>query len=148
MSGVKSVGALVAKNFSAKFHVQPRYFNFILAGEKTVEGRIAREKYLSLKPGDAIQFLTENSYTDQERVEAQPSYKTLDARVVSLKRFSSFFEMLTFYGLNNCLPGVESLSEGVQIYHGFPGYEADAKALGTVGIELKLDKDVDPTLEC
>jgi ASC-1-like (ASCH) protein len=94
MSGVKSVGALVAKNFSAKFHVQPRYFNFILAGEKTVEGRIAREKYLSLKPGDAIQFLTENSYTDQERVEAQPSYKTLDARVVSLKRFSSFFQKL------------------------------------------------------
>jgi ASC-1-like (ASCH) protein len=147
VSGSKAIKSMVSgiviKNFSAQFHVQPRYFNLILTGQKTVEGRVAREKYSHLKAGDAIQFLTDQSGLDEK------SPQTLEARVISLKKFGSFSEMLSFYGLKNCLPGVESLSEGVTLYHSFPGYESDATALGTLGIEIKVDRhSVNSDLEC
>jgi ASC-1-like (ASCH) protein len=136
---VGAVSSMAIKNFKCHFHVQPRYFNLILQGQKTVEGRVAREKYLSLRPGDAIQFLTQETHLDQKLLSEPMIYKTLDARVVSLEKFNSFSDMLSFYGLKNCLPGVKSLSEGVSIYHGFPGYESDAKSMGAVGIEIEIE---------
>lgn len=129
----KGIMAVAIKNIACELHVQPRYFNLILSGQKTVEGRIAREKYCALKPGDWIRFMTEESGSD-------PSRKTLrefDAKVVGLGRFASFSEMLSFYGLRHCLPGIRTLEEGVSIYHGFPAYEDDAKRLGTIGIEIE-----------
>ncbi len=139
ISSVNSVVAPIAlKNFTCQFHVQPRYFNFIFEGKKTVEGRVAREKYRALRPGDLIQFLTQEKFSDPTKGTIEVD-RSLEARIVSLEHFPSFSEMLTFYGLKNCLPGVKSLSEGVSIYHGFPGYEADAKKFGTIGIEIEVE---------
>ncbi len=121
------------KKIVCELHVQLRYFNLIFSGVKTVEGRIAHEKYCLLQAGDRIRFFTK----DTTQNPSTPVLRALEARVLSSEKFPTFTDMLGYYGLKHCLPGIKTLSEGLAIYHGFPGYEEEAKRLGVIGIEIR-----------
>ena len=109
---------------SCELHLQPLYFSLIAEGKKTVEGRVAKEKYRALHLGDVVRFCSQS--------------ETLDARIISIEHFDSFAEMLSYYGVKNCLPGIQTLDEAVSIYHGFPEYQSQAEILGVMGIEVQV----------
>ncbi len=95
------------------------YLRAIAEGRKKVEGRLYDEKRQGIRPGDTILF--ENR---------------LMCVVKDVRTYSSFREMLEREGLENVLPGMESIEEGVKVYRRFYP-EEDEKRYGVVAIEVE-----------
>ncbi len=123
-------------DFSAELGVQSLYFDLIKKGMKTVEGRIAKDKYRRLCPGEIIRFYDQDHNQNKE-IKIQ-GLNFLEAHIISIEYFTSFSQMLTYYGVKNCLPGVKNLEKALEIYHSFPGYQSEAEKLGVLGIEIKI----------
>ncbi len=114
-------------------NVAPKYFQQIRSGEKTVEGRVAKEKFCAFRVGQNIEFVSENN--------------RMSARIIELKRFAAFRDMLAYYGVKSCLPDLDCIDQGIAVYHSFPGYEADALKLGVIGIKIEVFEPVDTALD-
>lgn len=106
--------------------VQKCYFQAIAAGEKTAEGRIAKEKYLQLRPGDTITF--HNATNEAEM---------LTVRVLQVRRYDSFRAMLEAEGVAAMLPGVTSMDVAVRTYESFGDYKAAVREYGAVAIQFE-----------
>ena len=109
-----------------QFNLQDVYLLAIKNGLKTTEGRIAKDKYLSLKKGDEIIFKSNDG--DEQII----------GRVVAVNKYSSFDEMLKEEGIATMLPGTTNLEEGVSIYSSFGTYAEDVKRYGCVAISFEL----------
>jgi len=105
--------------------VKQVYFDAIKAGLKTVEGRLNSPKFKDLKFGDLITFT------------CHETNEKISGVVKALNIYPNFEAMLVSEGLENMLPGVTSLYEGVMIYESFPGYQEGAKEFGTLAIRIK-----------
>lgn len=55
--------------------------------------------------------------------------------------FPCFRDMLQSVGVSACLPDMADcdLHRAVQLYHSFPGYEANARDFGVLAIHISLD---------
>lgn len=60
--------------------------------------------------------------------------REIDARVLYIKKYPTCQEMLKAEGLERCLAGEKSFSEGMNIYHSFPSYLEGEKKFGVVAI--------------
>lgn len=105
-AGIELSNMLEAVEF--ELHVQEPFFSQLRAGQKTVEGRCATGNYNRIVPGSLLLF-----------------NKCLLLQVQYVKRYSSFSEMLEIETLENVLPGVETIEEGVQIYRKFYSEEKE-----------------------
>ncbi|MDV3103805.1 ASCH domain-containing protein [Thermococcus waiotapuensis] len=99
--------------------LQEEYLRAIAEGRKKIEGRLYDEKRQGIKPGDTIIF------------EDKLMCVVKDVRV-----YSSFREMLESEGIENVLPGVKDVEEGVKIYRKFYSEEKEKK-YGVVAIEVE-----------
>ena len=120
--------------------VQEYYFNKIEEGTKTVEGRAGKvdtskninENYKEhrsiYKAGDRLQFT----------VSGKENSKTLLCDITAVKFYDGFENMLRQSGLQNCLPDIDSIDKGVEIYRSFPGYADREVKYGAVGIHIRL----------
>jgi len=99
--------------------LKEEYLDLIRDGKKKVEGRLYDEKRRQINPGDAIVFEGK-----------------LKVRVKSIRRYSSFKEMLEREGIERVLPGVHNIEEGVRIYRQFYT-EEEEKNYGVVAIEIE-----------
>ena len=111
--------------------VAPKYFKQIRDRKKTVEGRLAKEKFSAMQAGDLLEFVSEGD--------------RILTKILEIKKFPTFKQMLEHYGVNQCLPDINNLDEAVSIYHAFPGYRDAEVLLGVLGIKVAL---VDVTLSC
>jgi ASC-1-like (ASCH) protein len=98
------------QNFS--FKIDKEYFNYIKNGEKTVEGRILKDKYKDVKIENVIEFI--NRSKEEEKI---------FRKVTKIKTFDNFTEMINKIGVEKLLPNVSSKKEGVNIYHAFGNYK-------------------------
>ncbi|RLF90227.1 isomerase [Thermococci archaeon] len=99
--------------------LQEEYLRLIKEGKKRIEGRLYDEKRRRIKEGDIIIFEGK-----------------LRAKVKALRIYPSFKEMLKKEGIENVLPGVKNIEEGVQIYRQFYSEEREKK-YGVVAIEVE-----------
>lgn len=99
--------------------LQEEYLMATAEGRKKVEGRLYDEKRQKIRPGDTIIF------------ENRLMVVVKDVRV-----YSSFREMLEREGIENVLPGVESVEEGVAVYRRFYPEEKERK-YGVAAIEVE-----------
>lgn len=88
---------------------------------KTIEGRLRKGKFASLKRGNMLYF------NDQ----------TLTAEILRVTPYVSFEEYLRVEGLEKTLPGVETIEEGVAVYRQFYS-EEDEYLYGVLAIEFQL----------
>jgi len=109
--------------------LQHKYLEQIQSGQKTVEGRVATPRFKSIHPGDHIQFFS-----------SEDKNYSLLCKVLSIGRYESFRQMLEKEGLEKCLPGVQTLEKGEEIYHQFPNYKANAKRYGVRAIRIEIEK--------
>ncbi|BAA29429.1 ASCH domain-containing protein [Pyrococcus horikoshii] len=100
--------------------LQEEYIELIKAGKKKIEGRLYDEKRRQIKPGDIIIF----------------EGGKLKVKVKGIRVYSSFKEMLEKEGIENVLPGVKSIEEGVKVYRQFYDEEREKK-YGVVAIEIE-----------
>jgi ASC-1-like (ASCH) protein len=105
--------------------LESRYLQLIKNGQKTVEGRLNKNQYIQLKPGDLIKFKDTSDFQD-----------TIFCRVESRTLYKNFKEMLENEGLKNCLPGVNNLEEGIKTYQSFPNFKEDAKKYQVVAFRI------------
>lgn len=105
--------------------IEEKYLRLIESGAKSIEGRVKRPQYAVIKANDVIRFIdTKNkNHTSHFLVEKVTFYKC-------------FEEMLKKEGLPNCLPGITTLSEGLNVYHSFPSYKQDAEKLGVIAFKV------------
>jgi ASC-1-like (ASCH) protein/mannose-6-phosphate isomerase-like protein (cupin superfamily) len=108
-----------------KVHVSLPWYELIKQGEKTVEGRPNRKDFSQMKPGDKIEF----------------SNKELNgnfmAEITNVTHHKTFEEMIKSNGLENVLPGIRTIDEGVQVYMQYYTKEIEEE-FGIVGIHVKL----------
>lgn len=106
----------------------------ILDGRKTVEGRLAKGKFLTIKPGDIIS-IREDIYHDGAIKESHNSAASL--RVHDVKKFHTFKEMLKEYGYLSAIPSAKNLEDACEEYQLYYS-PADEKAYGVLGISFNL----------
>lgn len=106
-------------NYKLQLSVQEPFLTFIKKGQKTVEGRLAKDKYCNLKIGDIIKI------------------NDILLKVTSISKYKTFKEMLINEGLNNVIPNAKSTKEGTDVYYKFYSPK-DEKLFGVVGIGIKI----------
>lgn len=99
--------------------VQEPYLSFIKSGQKTVEGRLAKKKYLNLSKGDLIKI------------------NDLEVEVMNVSKYKSFEDLMSTEGIKNVIPNAKSLKEAVDIYYQFYS-KKDENLFGVVGISIKI----------
>ncbi|KAL2654038.1 hypothetical protein R1flu_022166 [Riccia fluitans] len=119
---VRDLGAClmeVWREVRFQLHCQEPFFSQLKDGRKTVEGRCAGGHHSKLQVDDGLLF-----------------NKVLFLKVKDIKRYNTFQEMLETEGLNNVLPGVATITEGIQVYRNFYS-EAKEREARVVGIHVR-----------
>lgn len=99
-------------------NVQEPYFSSILSGEKTVEGRLNKGKFLDLQAGDIL------------KINNEVEYKVLEKNI-----YTNFREMIEKEGLSNVIPDKKTVEDALAIYRKFYTEEDELK-YGVVGIKI------------
>jgi ASC-1-like (ASCH) protein len=111
-------------NQPMQLHVQEPYDTFIKEGKKTVEGRLAKDKYLQLKRGEVIQI------------------NGIKASVLSIKKYPTFKEMIKSEGIENVIPDIKELEDATNVYYKFYTKEEEAK-YQVIAIRIKVITKLD-----
>jgi len=106
--------------------LRQHYFDAIKSGLKTVEGRINSSRFENCKPGDTVSFTCVSTN------------ETIICTVTAVTVYTNFYDMLQAQGVENMLPGVTTLQDGVAMYEAFPGYEEQVKISGAIAINIKV----------
>ena len=113
--------------------IRQKYADLIVAGAKTVEGRLNQGAASTVKAGDLVQF--------------GPSCR---ARVGWVQQYSSFRAMLEDVGYRSAVPEATSLHAASKVYLTFPRYQELEARCGVVALgispewaELSLDQNVE-----
>jgi ASC-1-like (ASCH) protein len=106
--------------------LRKEYFDGIKTGLKTVEGRLNNQKFIGLKSEDLINF----TLVDSDEF--------IKCKIKEINRYLTFKEMLETEGVQNMLPGIESLEKAIQIYESFPSYKEKVKEIGALAIKIEL----------
>lgn len=107
-------------------NVADPWYKYIVSGKKKIEGRCFYDDWKSLKIDDSIKWYTVREGFTYTHV----------SKIKDIKRYNSFKDMLETEGLENVLPGINTIEEGIRIYHSFPGFKEKEKTVGVVAIHL------------
>src|SRR5690606_20622298 len=87
--------------------VRQTYYDAIARGAKTIEGRLAKAKYLELKPGDTVTFSNDDNTTSLTKtVKAVHSYPTFD---------DAFKEQ----NFKRAIPDANTVEDAIRVYESF-----------------------------
>jgi ASC-1-like (ASCH) protein len=109
-----------------KKHVSEPWFSFIQQGLKTCEGRLQKGDFLHIQVGDTIIFSHDT--------------RSIRVQVLSLSHYSNFEHYLIHETLADCLPGVTSIQEGLDVYHQF-FTEREECLYGVLAIRFRILED-------
>lgn len=104
-------------------NLQQEYADAILSGLKTKEIRLNEGKWSDVEVGDTLSF----------------NNGAVKALVTAREEFDTFREALSVPGaLARALPGVATISEGVEVYWGIPNYKKKESNVGVVVFDIVL----------
>jgi ASC-1-like (ASCH) protein len=95
----------MSKNISK--NISEPWFSLIKVGLKTVEGRLNKGDFMSLNKGDILN-ITNNELGFMRE------YKI---KITSITKYKSFSEYLEKEKLEKCLPGIDTIEDGVKVYY-------------------------------
>jgi ASC-1-like (ASCH) protein len=103
--------------------VSEPWFTLIKLGIKTVEGRLNKTDFYKIKIGDTIIFT--NCDFEFER--------KIYVKIINIKDYENFDLYLQNEKLENCLPGLDTIEEGIKIlynyYTSFDEYKYKVRAI-------------------
>ena len=103
--------------------VKQPWFDFIKCNEKTAEGRLNKGLFSKLKIGDEIIWLHQNL-----------KYKV---RISYINKYKSFKDMLQEETIQQVLPNMSNIDDGVKVYRQFYS-QSDEEKFGVVAIGMKI----------
>lgn len=108
----------------------------ILSGQKTIEGRLGRGKFLKFRAGDTVS-IREDIWHNGRIIESIPGRATILIKQVLY--FESFEEMLSSIDAEAVTPGVTTIEEAIVRYRQFYSI-ADEQEHGVVAIFFRLQQ--------
>ena len=105
-------------------HLSEPWFTLVSLGLKTVEGRLSRGNILDIKVGDKVTFYNKDIFKREYIVE-----------ITKITRYSTFKEYLETEGLSNCLPGINTVEDGLSVYYKYFS-KNDEKQYGVTAINF------------
>lgn len=109
-----------------KKHLSEPWFTLIKLGIKTREGRLNKGDFKEMSRGDIIVYVNTDFGPREVRTV-----------VTSKRHFSTFRDYLEKEKIRKCLPGVDSVDEGVKVYFKYFSRD-DEKQHGVVSIHFKV----------
>jgi ASC-1-like (ASCH) protein len=88
-------------------HLSEPWFSLIKIGAKRCEGRLNKGDFSEMKKGDFIVF--QNNDFGFERL--------FRCKITSIHNYESFENYLESESLEKCLPGIDTIEQGVSIYY-------------------------------
>jgi ASC-1-like (ASCH) protein len=113
-----------------RLKVQEPWYGYLVSGLKPLEGRCFEGDRQRYELGDPVLLV---EVTIQGRETGQTHCKTISA----LHWYPSFRALLETEGVENALPGMEDIEEGLNLYHSFPCFQEMATTHGVVAIHLE-----------
>lgn len=108
-----------------RLSVDDPWAEYIQSGQKTIEGRLNKEKYKYFEVNDLIFW--NNKF---------------HSKIKAIRHYPSFFSFLSTEKLEQCLPGVQSVAEGVNdVYYKYY-LEEEEKKYGVLCIELTSEPEI------
>lgn len=93
------------------------WFSLIKFKIKQVEGRLNKGDFKNMEVGDEIEF-TNNDFGFQ---------RSYIVKIKSISYYDNFFEYLDSEGIERCLPTVDSIAHGVDVYYKYYKPEDEIK---------------------
>jgi ASC-1-like (ASCH) protein len=106
------------------------WFSLIKLGLKKCEGRLNKGDFTKMKKGDIIEFYNEDF-----------GKRKFKCKITSIHNYKNFEEYLTHESLEKCLPGIDTIDEGVSVYRKYFNEENENK-YGIVAIRIIVLKNV------
>ena len=103
--------------------VSEPWFSLMKLGIKKCEGRLNKGDFSRMKKGDTITFLNEK--------------RSFDCVITSIKEYKTFENYLQKEGLEKCLPSIDTIEEGVEVYHKYYSKEYEKK-FGILAIRIRI----------
>jgi len=100
-------------------NIQEPYYSLILQGKKTVEGRLNKDKFATIRVGDILEL-------EPEKIKFVIDEKNI---------YKNFRVMLKKEGIVNVVPDKNSIDEAVAVYYKFYTKEQE-KEFGVVAIKI------------
>lgn len=107
----------------------------IIAGRKTVEGRLNRSKFAEYKVGDTISLRRDIRQPSGELVDGEPGAATVE--IVAIRKYQTFLEMVSAEGFLKVIPFAKSVQEAADEYNKYYSAEDQAQ-YGVLAIEVKV----------
>ena len=108
-------------------NVSEPWFSLIKIGAKKCEGRLNMNDFSNMKKGDIIAF-TNNTLGFN---------RTFTCKITSVHNYDSFFDYLENETISKCLPGIDTIEEGVNVYYQYYSPENERK-YGIRAIRLRV----------
>lgn len=108
-------------------HLSEPWFSLIKIGAKKCEGRLNKGDFKEMKKGDFIIF--ENNDFGYKRI--------FKVKISSLRYYDTFTQYLTSEKLEKCLPGIDTLEQGANIYYKYYTRE-DERQYKIVALRLRV----------
>ena len=88
-------------------NVSEPWFSLIKLGLKTCEGRLNKGDFKIMKKGDILKFVN-NDFGFPRMIKC---------RITSVNIYDSFKDYLKNESLKKCLPGIDTINNGIKIYY-------------------------------
>jgi len=110
-------------------HLSEPWFSLTKLSLKKVEGRLNKGSFKSMKKGDIIVFQNNDFGFDR-------SFKVI---ITSKKMYDNFSDYLRKEKLERCLPGIDTMENGVNVYYKYFSKE-DEQKYKVVAIRMRVKK--------
>ena len=107
-------------------NVSEPWFSLISLGIKTVEGRKNKGVFMNLQIGDKIKWTNSELF-----------FREILTEVIGKNTYPTFKEYLETEGLENCLPSIKNIDQGVDVYYKYYTKQ-DEIDFGVVAIRIKV----------
>ncbi len=113
---------------------ESRLLDEIIAGRKTIEGRLNKGKFAQYRPGDIVKLRRDIRDEDGVLCDGEPDAARVE--VVAVRSYPDFLAMVTAEGYERVIPYATSAEEAADEYNTY--YSAqDQEAYGVLAIEIR-----------
>lgn len=105
----------------------------IIAGRKTIEGRLNKGKFAQYRPGDIVKL--RRDVRDEHGVLHDGEPDAVRVTVVAVREYPDFLTMVTSEGYEKVIPSARSASEAADEYNKYYS-AADQAKYGVLAIEI------------
>lgn len=107
----------------------------IIAGRKTIEGRLNKDKFAKYRPGDIVKL--RRDYRDEAGVLRDGPPNAVRVEVVAIRQYLDFLAMVETEGYQRVIPHATSAQAAADEYNKYYSAEDQAK-YGVLAIEFRV----------